>query len=466
MPSPRDSHRHSPGTRVCLISLGCPKNQVDSENLLGGIVDAELVLCPDPADADVAIVNTCGFIQPARDECDQVLKDLLRLKHRRKNPLRRLAVVGCWVEREKPNLIKRYPEVDLWLGLLTPERLAALISWITGGPSTGTFGGPSFQTPAYEGDRPRIGFQHVAYLRICDGCLNNCAYCTIPSIRGPLRSKPMEDILREAEDFRLQGVSELILVGQDLGNYGRDRSGGSGLSELVAALDCRIDVPWIRLMYLHPAHVDSRLLDALAVSRRIVHYLDLPLQHISDRILHAMNRGVTRKEIDFLIDALRAMWPDLVLRTTFIVGFPGETDEDFAELENFVRTCRFERLGCFPYCPEEGTPAAAMTPKVPQDIIDRRHDRLMKLQQQITFDHNTRLVGCKMPVIIDGVAESAGEGQESGWEYLGRTYGDAPDIDGTILLSAASGDLVPGEIVTATVTAAHGYDLTGRVEPA
>ena len=451
--------RPSGGQRVCLISLGCPKNQVDSENLLGHIVYADLVLCPDPADADVAVVNTCGFIQPARDECDQVIRQLIRLKRRHKNPLRRVGVVGCWVEREREHLQRRYPEVDLWLGVLTPERLRGLVSWVAGGTSGGTLGGPSYVSPAYEGDRPRIGLQHVAYLRVCDGCLNNCAYCTIPSIRGPLRSKPIDDILLEAETFRQQGVSEIILIGQDLGNYGRDQGDVSQLPELVRELDRRIEVPWLRLMYLHPAHMDGRLLETLAASRRVVHYLDVPMQHVNDRILRDMNRRVTRREIETLIDSLRAMWQDMVLRTTFIVGFPGETDEEFAELEEFVRTRRFERLGCFQYCPEEGTAAAGMTARVKPEVAAHRYDRIMELQQEITFEHNHGLVGRRVQAIIDASADMPGD-------YQGRTYGDAPDIDGTILLSASSTELAPGTVVTAVVTEAQGYDLAGRVEPA
>ena len=457
MPRRPDPSHLPPGRSVCLISLGCPKNQVDSENLLGGIVDADLILCPDPADADVAIVNTCGFIQPARDECDQAITDLIRLKRGHGSPLRRIAVVGCWVEREREHLQRRYPDVDLWVGIVTPERLGGLISWIKGGAPTGALVGPSFVSPAYEGDRPRIGLQHVAYLRVCDGCLNNCAYCTIPSIRGPLRSKPSDDILREAQAFQSQGVSELILIGQDLGNYGRDRNGASQLAELVSALDREVDVPWIRLMYLHPAHIDLRLLEALQASRRVVHYLDVPLQHANDRILRDMNRHVTRNEIELLIDRLRALWSDIVLRTTFIVGFPGETDAQFEELENFVRARRFERLGGFQYCPEVGTPASLMTPRVPPEVAQHRYDRLMELQQQITFEHNRRLVGRSLPAIIDAPADMPGD-------YLGRTYGDAPDIDGTILLAGASVELPAGTVVRATVTAAQGYDLAGRIE--
>jgi len=454
---PPDSGRRRQVPRVCLISLGCPKNQVDSENLLGGVVDVGLVLCPDPADADVVVVNTCGFIQPARDECDQVIRDLVRLKRRRKNPLRRIAVVGCWVEREGAHLGHRYPEVDFWLGLLTPERLGGLVAWLADPASARVPDGPSYPAPVYEGDRPRIGFPHVAYLRICDGCLNHCSYCTIPFIRGPLRSKPMEEVVREARVFADQGVSELIVIGQEIANYGRDQGGTSRLAELIEVLDREVEVPWIRLMYLHPAHVDRRVLDALANSRRIVHYLDVPLQHISDPILQAMNRAITREQVEQLIGSLRAMWSDLVLRTTFIVGFPGETERQFDELEAFVRDQRFERLGCFAYCPEEGTPAAGLPGRVPEELAAHRYDRIMALQQDITFQHNRKQVGKKLPVIVDVPGDLVGE-------YVGRTYGDAPDIDGTILLTAASAEIPMGTVCPATVTHAEGYDLKGRIE--
>ena len=453
--------RQSPNRppRVSLISLGCPKNQVDSENLLGALADAGVVLCPDPADADIVIVNTCGFILPARDECRQLLGELIERKRRPGSPLRRIAIVGCWVERERNNLPAEFSEVDRWVGLLTPERMAALAEWVGGGSVAAKEQGSSHVPLWYEGDRPRIGLPHVAYLRISDGCINRCSYCTIPSIRGPLRSKLIETILAEGQEFARQGAQELILVGQDLANFGRDRGGKSELPQLVAQLDREIDVPWIRLMYLHPAHVNEELLVELARSRRLVHYLDVPLQHISDRLLAAMNRRVTRGEIEALIQRLRQIWPDLVLRTTFIVGFPGETEAEFEELLSFVRRTGFARMGAFQYYAEADTRAADMPQQVPQPVRAERLARLMQAQQEISLAQNRALVGRVIESIVDFRGEDPGT-------WIGRTYGDAPDVDGTILFSSPHGRLTDGRIVQARVTDASAYDLSGSVDSA
>jgi ribosomal protein S12 methylthiotransferase len=449
-----------PRNFVAVVSLGCPKNQIDSENLLGQLAGRDVVICPDPADASVIIVNTCGFIAPAREEGAEVLEECLELK--RTGSCRLLAVAGCWVERDETDLRKRFPEVDLWVGLLTPESITRVTQRVLGGRVGATRRGHEGDISATElphecrvlakdVERIRLTPGHFCYLRIADGCDNRCAYCTIPEIRGPLRSKPRDAVLEEAQLLAAEEVKEINLVAQDITAYGCDLGGKPQLLGLLRDM-AKIDgIDWIRLLYAHPAHFTDELIDLIVSEAKVCSYVDLPIQHISERILALMGRKVTRSQIESLIAALRKSVPGIVLRTTVLVGFPGETEREFAELCDFLTDIRFERLGCFPYSPERATPAADL----PGDLSDaerrRRADQIMQRQQHIAFDIARSWVGRQVPVIVDRHGEEPGQ-------FVGRTYGDAPDIDPVIFLS---GEIAVGEITTAGVTEARGYDLVG-----
>ena len=440
-----------PANFISVISLGCPKNQVDSENLLGALTDRDVVLCSDPADASVIIVNTCGFIRPAREEGTEVLDECIAL--RRRGPCRLLAVVGCWVVREEADLRKRFGDVDVWLGLLTPDRIAWLIDRVLMDADAGPPPSGGCDTLTIEADRVRVSPPHWAYLKIADGCDNRCTYCTIPEIRGRLRSKPHADVIDETKRLASEGVREINLVAQDVTAYGHDLDGKPHLSALLEDMAEVDGIEWIRLLYAHPAHFTDDLAWLIAAEPKLCNYVDLPVQHIADRVLAAMGRKVTRADIEALIGKLRERIDDVVLRTTVLVGFPGETDAEFSELCDFLRSTRFERLGCFPYWPETGTPAAALPGRVPKVERLRRADEVMRLQQQIAFDLAAGWVGRDVPVIVDAPGEAHGT-------FIGRTYADAPDVDGVIVLT---GDVAPGLITRARVTGTSGYDLIGIV---
>ena len=440
-----------PPNFVSVVGLGCPKNQVDTENLLGELLRREVVICPDPADASVIIVNTCGFIAPARTEGAEVLDECI--DHRTNGGCRLLAVVGCWVQRETRELRQRFPQVDLWMGLLTPERIGWLIEEVLGERRLASRPPGPAEALGAELGRVRLSPAHWAYLKIADGCDNRCAYCAIPDIRGRLRSKPHDAVVEEAQRLAEEGVKEINLVAQDITAYGHDVDGRPHLVSLLADL-ARVDgIEWIRLLYTHPAHFTDDLIALIAEEPKVCHYVDLPIQHVSDRILGQMGRRVTRRDIESLIGRLRDRVADVVLRTTVLVGFPGESEREFDELCDFLRDVRFERLGCFAYWPEPHTPAFGLPGLLPEDERLRRADRVMDLQQEIAWGIAGSWVGRELPVIVDEPGEKRGA-------FLGRTYGDAPEIDPVILLS---GSVSPGEITRARVTEARGYDLVGTV---
>lgn len=446
-PSPDEPPRNF----VSVISLGCPKNQVDTENLLGELLSRDVVLCPDPADASVIIVNTCGFIAPAREEGAAVLEECCELK--RKGFCRLLAVAGCWVEREGEELAKRYPEVDIHLGLLTPERIRWLVERAMGESYLMQPPPGRCETLTAESARVRLTPPHWAYLKIADGCDNQCAYCAIPGIRGPLRSKSRDAVIEEAEVLADEGVKELCLVAQDITAYGHDLDGRPHLVALLEDLAGVAGIEWIRLLYTHPAHFTDDLVDLIAREPKVVSYVDMPIQHISDRILKLMGRKVSRAEVTELVHVLRERVPDVILRTTVLVGFPGETEREFAELCDFLRSVRFERLGCFPYWPEAGTRAAGLPGRLPPAERARRAEAVMKLQQGIAYEIARSRIGAEVTVIVDEPGNEPGT-------FVGRTYGDAPEIDPVIFLS---GDLSSGLITRARVTESRGYDLVGIV---
>jgi ribosomal protein S12 methylthiotransferase len=373
--------------------------------------------------------------------------------HKRSGSCRTLVVAGCWVEREGEPLKSRFPDVDLWLGILTPERIRWLVRRVLKKSHAGGCPADKLGPLGVEAGRLRLTPAHWAYLKIADGCDNCCTYCTIPEIRGCLRSKPPGAVVEEARILASEGVKELVLIAQDITAYGSERGGTGRLLPLLRDLAAVRGVEWIRLMYTHPAHFTHDLVGLIESEPKICHYMDLPIQHICDRILAAMGRKVTRAGVESLVSTLRRRLPDVVIRTSIIVGFPGENDKEFAELMDFLRGVRFERLGCFAYSPEVGTPAASMPGQVPPDERARRADEVMKLQQEIAFESAKAWVGREVAVIVDGPAPERGES-------VGRTYGDAPEIDPVIYLK---GKHPAGYIGRARVTAGRGYDLVGTL---
>lgn len=435
-----------------LVSLGCPKNLVDSERMAGLLRLGGYRLVPEPQGTDFVVINTCGFIGDARAESLEVIREMLQLK--RQGHLRGVIVAGCLAERDRESLLRAHPEIDQLVGVFAREEITTAADRLIGGlGGPRTLFRPAPSRPPSDGDRLRITPRHLAFLKIAEGCDRSCSFCTIPGIRGRYASKPIEQVVAEAQELAADGVQELVLVAQDTSLYGRDLYGRPRLAELLSRLE-GVDGPaWIRLMYLYPAQITEELIDLLASARKVLPYLDLPLQHVSEEILRRMGRGVSRAETERLLDRLRQRIDSLVLRTTLIAGFPGETDEQFEELLDFVRRRRFERLGVFAYRDEPGTPAAELEGQVPEDVKQSRRDRLLAVQQGIAFAWNRSQVGRRLEVLIDRDIP----GQKDA--YLGRSYADAPEVDGAVYVSGE--DLAPGQIVTCEIVDWRGYDLIG-----
>lgn len=433
--------------RVGLVSLGCPKNLVDSEGALGEIVEAGHEIVTDISRADVIVVNTCGFIESARAESMEAIDEAL--EHKKSGTCKAVVVIGC--------LSQRFPldqEVDVLLGIGHSGKIGDAISRALAGeqvhdPSLG-----NLESRPNEWVEPSARVQATspwtAYLKISDGCSNRCAYCAIPDIRGPYRSRPESFILDEARRFAGAGVREIVLIGQDLTQYGEDAGRPNSLAGLVGKLNEIDRLRWIRLMYCYPTKVTPELIDAIAGCEKVVKYLDLPLQHGDDDMLKAMNRRGSVAEYEQLIDRLRAKCPEIALRTTFIVGFPGETESAFENLLSFVERIRFDRVGAFVYSLEEGTPAAELGKRVPKKVAAKRLDRLMKLQQGISLERNRSFIGKTMEVLVEGQTDEG---------MFGRSYRDAPEIDGLVYLPGSTAK--PGEFVKATIAEATEYDLIG-----
>lgn len=444
-------HGSRPAVRKCsMIALGCPKNLVDGERILGLLRDDGWELEPDPERADVVIVNTCGFLRSARDESYAAIAEMLKLK--KKGKIRGVLVSGCLAERDREALLDRFPEIDQVIGVFSRDEVARAIKRITEGiHEQRTIFQPASVVPLDDRRRLRVTPRHLAYLKISEGCDRLCTFCTIPHIRGRHVSKPMDLILAEARELAEDGVQELVIVAQDTTYYGLDLEGRPLLAELLRRLREVPGIRWIRLMYLYPMYFTDELISVLAEGGPILPYLDLPLQHINDTVLRRMKRRVTRQETESLLETLRKRIPQLVLRSTMIVGFPGETEAQFAELVDFVRQQRFERLGVFEYSREPGTPAARLKDHLPGRIIRKRREILMQVQQEIAFDWAQAQVGKQMTVLLD----QPHAGQKDVW--LGRTYADAPEIDGAVYVTGRG--LRPGQFVECEIVAAEGYDL-------
>ena len=433
--------------KVGLVSLGCAKNRVDSENLLGMLRARGMEIVADPAEADAIFVNTCGFIESAKEESIDAIFEMAQYK--KTGRLKRLFVTGCLSQRYPDALLDEIPEIDGIMGVADYARLDEMLADAESGhrPCYTANGARFLQTPRVLTTPP-----FSAYVKISDGCDNRCAYCAIPLIRGGYASRPFDDIVAECRRLAEDGVTELTLIAQDTSRYGCDLGDGHYLlPELLEAVSAIDGVHWVRVLYCYPDSTDDRLLDAIARLPKVAPYLDLPLQHIDDNLFKRMNRRGSADWIKSRIAECRKR--GILVRTTMIVGFPGETDAQFQTLLDFVREAKFERLGAFTYSAEEGTPAARMPDQIPEETKNARLDQLMMLQQAISMDFNESRVGTTCEVLVEGFDEETGR-------FYGRSILEAPESDGCIWLEG--GDYVPGEYVSVAITGAEAYDLTGR----
>jgi ribosomal protein S12 methylthiotransferase len=453
------AHKTSPLARAgqpkgtySFVSLGCPKNLVDSERMLGLLQLDGYRLVSEPAGADFVVVNTCGFIERARDESYATLHEMLELK--RKGDIRGVIVSGCLAEREKEKLLETLPEIDHLVGVFGREHVTKVADRLIGGlDEQRTVFRPAPSRPLDDRNRLRITPRHFAFLKISEGCDRLCTFCAIPKMRGKHATKPIEDVLAEARELAADGVRELVIVAQDTTYYGMDLYGETRLTALLRELEKVDGIEWLRLMYLYPMYFGDDLIDTIARSKKIVPYLDMPLQHINDTMLRRMQRRVNRESTEALLTKLRTRVDDLVMRTTFITGFPGETNEQFAELLDFAEAQRFERLGVFTYSFEPDTPAARLPDHLPEEVKDERRERLMAVQQRVAFEWNRSQVGRQLDVLVD--REVPGEKQA----WVGRSYADAPDVDALVFVSGKK--LRPGKLVKTEIVATSDYDLVG-----
>lgn len=439
--------------RYYLISLGCPKNLVDSERMAGLLAERGHQLVDRIESAELAVINTCGFIADARTESHDAIAEMVDRK--RRGLLQGVVVTGCLAERDREALLAQYPEIDQVLGVFARDRIAAAVDRLAL-PVVDQQRGEFFPAPIRplaDTQRLRLTPPHLAYLKISEGCNRICSFCSIPLMRGPYASKPIEVVIDEARELAAGGTRELILVAQDTSFYGIDLYGWPSLAKLLEELESIEPLRWIRLMYLYPQHIDDLLIDRLAAGGKVLPYLDLPLQHINDAILAAMRRRVTRADTERLLDRLRSRIDRLVLRTTMLVGFPGETERQFEELVRFVEHQRFERLGVFAFCPEPGTPAATMEAQVPEPIKQDRCRRLQEVQQKIAYAWSESQIGQNCDVILDSPVP------DSESAFVGRSWADAPEIDGAVYVTGNGIQL--GEIVACRIIMARQYDLIG-----
>jgi ribosomal protein S12 methylthiotransferase len=421
--------------------------------MLGLLGQEGYVIVPDSERADLVVVNTCGFIETARQESIGVIEEMIERKQ--SGQVKGLIVAGCLAERAKDTLIDQFPEIDHVVGVFGREEIARVADRLIGGlAEQRSVFRPAPVVAQDDRARMRITPRHLAYLKVSEGCDRLCTFCAIPYMRGKHVTKPIEMVVAEAEELAGDGVRELILVAQDMTYYGVDLYGRPRLAELLEALETVDGIDWIRILYCYPQFFTDELYRVLGRSQKIIPYIDMPLQHINDRLLKLMNRRHTRQESEAIIDRLRATIPGLVLRTTFIVGFPGETEAEFAELLEFVSRTRFERLGAFVYSLEPDTPAAKLADHLPQVVKVERRDRLMAVQQPIAFAFNEKLIGRTLDVLID---RKASEGKHL---WIGRPYTDAPDVDGITWVQSTR--LNPGDLVGCEIVGTDQYDLIAR----
>ena len=436
---------------IALISLGCPKNQVDADRMCHALISAGHATTADPAEADVILINTCGFIESAKQEAIDTILEAVALKQGDNPP--KVVVTGCLAERYREEIQKEIPEVDATVGIGCNADIAALVARALAGEKVEAFAKKT-DLPL-EGPRVISTPRHYAYLKIAEGCNNFCSYCAIPLIRGPLRSRKLEDVLAEARWLAGEGVKELIVVAQDVTAYGDDL-GRNQSAELLDALEQVEGIRWIRLLYAYPERVTDAFIAAMARNKKVLPYLDLPIQHINSEILRSMNRKGDRETVLSAIRRLRAGIPGLTLRTTLIAGYPGETPAQFEELCEFVRQTAFDRLGCFAYSEEEGTPAARME-QLPQELREERAERIMEIQAGIMARRQEEKVGAGLTVICDGLDDESGL-------YACRSMGDAPEIDATVYVNSPDLPLEEGGFYRVRVEESDVYDLYARLE--
>ena len=437
--------------KIAFVSLGCAKNLVNTEQMMALVKAAGHTVTGDPEGADVAVVNTCGFIDSAKSEAIQNILELAALKDQGK--LGKLLVAGCLTQRYRDEILEELPEIDGILGTGSYTDIVPAIESVMEGDTPTYFG--DIDHTIEDGARIVSTPPYTAFLKIAEGCDNRCAYCVIPSLRGRYRSRTMESLLAEAKKLADDGVKELIVIAQDITRYGTDLYRKRMLPELLTEL-CKLPFHWVRLHYLYPDELDDALIDVIAREHKILKYIDIPLQHINDRILKAMNRRSTKAEIIALLKKLRERLPGLVLRTSLICGLPGETEEEFEELCDFLRESGIERAGIFQFSPEEGTPAAVMPDQVDPDTAKRRVELLVELQSRVMDAWNESRLGETLEVLCEGFDQEMGC-------YAGRSYADSPDVDGKVFFTAAG--LVPaGTFVNVRITGTSDGDLTGEIE--
>lgn len=441
--------KQSQSKSLYMMTLGCPKNRVDSEVMLGTLQHKGYHLVQEPDDAEVIVVNTCAFLKAAEQESVDNILELAEFKE--KGKCSTLVVTGCLVQRHGEALAKDLPEVDHFLGTSAYVQIGDLLA-AEASPRQ-VIPDPEY---IHTASVPKVNSMpgYTAYLKISEGCDNKCAFCIIPKLRGTQRSRPIADIVREAEQLADQGVMELNLVAQDLTAYGHDLPGQPKLHDLLKEL-VKVDVHWIRLHYAYPRVFPDQLIEVIASEPKIAKYLDMPLQHASDKLLRSMKRGRESAWLEQLVAKIRSRIPGLTFRTSMIVGLPGETEEDFEILKDFVKKNRFERLGVFQYSDEEGTAAYEMENKVPKRTIERRWREIMAVQKRISREQNKKLVGTQLEVLVEG------RSPETDLLIVGRHQGQAPDIDGQVYIN--DGMAYPGELVTVEVTEAHDYDVVGKI---
>lgn len=444
--------------KVYFVSLGCPKNLVDSEIMLGKLKGADYEITDQPEAADTVVVNTCGFIEEAKKESIETILEMAKLKE--SGNLKKLVVAGCLTQRYKGDLVEGLPEADLFVGSGEFQNITKILEDADKGISKKTY----FNLPTYlqEDDTPRVNSQpfYRAYLKISEGCMKRCAFCAIPVIRGNLQSRALDSVVKEAKRLVEDGVREIIVISHDFTDYGWDlrRKNPQAIEspyELLKALSDVEGLDWVRLLYLYPDGITPEMIELMKSRKNLVKYFDMPLQHINNAMLKRMNRKMTREQIVETLSLIRREIPEAVIRTQFIVGFPGETEEQFQELLAFVEEQRFDRVGCFMYSPEEKTAGFKMTDQVAEDVKQDRHDRLMALQQEISREKHESFIGKTVEVLVEGVSD------ETELLLKGRTSQQAPEIDGIVYIN--DGEASVGEIVKVEITESMEYDLVGHV---
>lgn len=437
-------------TKIGFISLGCCKNLVDTEVMLHNLHTAGFEITPNEEEAEIIVINTCGFIESAKQEAIDNILDAASLKEWGK--CRHIIATGCLVERYREEVMKELPEIDALVGIGSLEDIAEACLAVMRGEKYTSF--KDKETSALGGDRILTTGSHTAYVKISEGCDNLCTYCAIPLIRGKHRSRTIEDIVREVRELEAMGVKEINLIAQDTTRYGLDIYGEYSLARLVKAITEATDIPWIRLLYCYPDKITDELIEQFRTNDRLLNYMDIPVQHISDSVLRRMNRHGGKQLIIDAVKRLRDSVPDIILRTTAMVGFPGETDEDFTELCEFVKETRFDRFGAFTFSPEEGTPAAEMEDQIDEQVKQDRYDILMQTQLTVSEEKTAERIGTVLTVLCEGYDRIAEV-------YHGRSFADAPDVDGRVYFKSAR-PISVGEFISVKITEAMDYDLVGE----